>query len=171
MIIARRFNAGSEAEFEKVPKGRMKGPQVLGQFLLPLRVQHQRTPNLITPAFRERLWPLLGGKGSFGLRRSDVSSGLVVVSHRNPALKRRVIFIQSLSGPTSGALIEPSVLEFRENSVKCGAERVRNYHQNVSSSLPKSSPLYLPPLLVMVHQANRTPALKSPQSPVLSAKV
>jgi hypothetical protein len=36
MIIARRFNAGYEGEFDKVPKGRLNGTHVLRQFLLPL---------------------------------------------------------------------------------------------------------------------------------------
>jgi hypothetical protein len=104
MIIARRFNAGSEAEFEKVPKGRMNGPQVLGQFLLPWRVQHQRAPQPDHLCVSGNLRPFLGGsarqtkKGSCGSTRSDVPSGLIVVSHRNPALKRRAIFTQSLPG-------------------------------------------------------------------------
>jgi hypothetical protein len=44
-------------------------------------------PNLITPAFQEKLWPFLDGiarqtkmKVLVGLRRSDVPSGLVFVS-------------------------------------------------------------------------------------------
>ena len=44
MIVARRFNAGHEAEFDKVPKGRLNGRHVLREFVLPLRVQHQRAP-------------------------------------------------------------------------------------------------------------------------------
>jgi hypothetical protein len=44
MIIARRFNAGSEAGFDIVPKGRLNGAHVLCQFLFPWRVQHQRAP-------------------------------------------------------------------------------------------------------------------------------
>ena len=44
MIVARRFNAGADAKFDKVPKGRLNSRHILRQFVRPLRVQHQRAP-------------------------------------------------------------------------------------------------------------------------------
>jgi hypothetical protein len=86
------FNAGSEAEFDKVPKGRLKARR-----------------SCVRSHFH------------CGLARSAVPLGLVVVSHRNPALKR-AIFTWSLPGPTSGALIDDEssriLREFGE--IRCG---------------------------------------------------
>jgi hypothetical protein len=70
MIVARRFNAGFDAEFDKVPKGRLNGPRHFG---ISLGAQHQIAL-------------------SVDLAPSAVPSGLVVLLRLNPALKRRAIF-------------------------------------------------------------------------------
>jgi hypothetical protein len=60
MIIARRFNAGSEAGFDIVPKGRLNGAPVLRQFFFHGVFGTKERRRLITPALRKRLWPFPG---------------------------------------------------------------------------------------------------------------
>jgi hypothetical protein len=69
MIVARRFNAGADAEYGKVLKGRLNCRHVL-------------------PSVRT----------SIACSPSDVPSGLVALSHPGPGVKNAGLFSHSPSG-------------------------------------------------------------------------